>query len=54
MKKFEQFSSEDQIDKSLLENDIHYLYGDIDEENTSVAIKWILSANLQKKAKAYT
>lgn len=51
MKKFEQFSSEDQIDKSLLENDIHYLYGDIDEENTSVAIKWILSANLQKKPK---
>tara|TARA_B100000989_G_C19527154_1_gene467565 strand:- start:2485 stop:3048 length:564 start_codon:yes stop_codon:yes gene_type:complete len=49
--KFENFTSEDLIEKSLLDNDIHYLFGDITEENTALAIKWILHSNLKKKPK---
>ena len=49
--KFENFTSEDRIEVSLLDNDVHYLYGDIAEENTAQAIKWILHSNLKKKPK---
>lgn len=45
------YTAIDQVDKNLLDNDIHYLYGEISEENISYAIKWILSANLSKKPK---
>tara|TARA_B100002019_G_scaffold266663_1_gene257131 strand:+ start:377 stop:937 length:561 start_codon:yes stop_codon:yes gene_type:complete len=51
MKRFENFTAEDRINITLLENDIHYLTGDISEENVGAAIKWIVSANLQKKPK---
>jgi len=48
---YEQFTASDQIDKNLLDNDIHYLHGDIASENVGDAIKCILSANLHKKPK---
>jgi len=48
---YDQFTASDQIDKNLLDNDIHYLYGEISEENIGNAVKWILSANLNKKSK---
>ena len=51
MKRFENFTADDRIDVTLLENDIHYLTGDISEENIANAIKWIVSANLTKKPK---
>jgi|TARA_B100000085_G_scaffold281071_1_gene307037 ATP-dependent Clp protease protease subunit len=51
MKKYEQYSVEDRIDVSLFDNDIHYLNGELTEENISKCIKWILGANLQKKPK---
>lgn len=51
MKKYEQYSVEDRIDVSLFDNDIHYLNGELTEENISKCIKWILAANLQKKPK---
>tara|TARA_B100000927_G_scaffold185197_1_gene149131 strand:+ start:403 stop:963 length:561 start_codon:yes stop_codon:yes gene_type:complete len=51
MKKYEQYSVEDRIDVSLFDNDIHYLNGELSEENISKCIKWILAANLQKKPK---
>ena len=51
MKKFENFTAEDRIDVNLLDNDIHYLNGEIDSENVGKAIKWILDADLQTKPK---
>ena len=51
MKKYDQYSVEDRIDVSLFDNDIHYLNGELSEENISKCIKWILAANLQKKPK---
>lgn len=51
MKKWDQFTADDRIDVTLLDHDIHYLNGDIDSENISRTIKWILSANLVKKPK---
>lgn len=51
MKKFENFSADDKIESLLLDNDIHYLSGEISEENIARAIKWIVTANLNKKPK---
>jgi ATP-dependent Clp protease protease subunit len=45
------FSASDLIERSLFDNDIHYLSGEITNENISEAIKWILAANLTKKPK---
>ena len=49
--KYDNWTATDTIEKSLLDSDIHYLHGDITNENVSEAIKWIVSANLQKKPK---
>ena len=51
MKKFENFSADDKIESLLLDNDIHYLSGEITDENIARAIKWIVTANLNKKPK---
>ena len=51
MKKYENYSAEERAEVSLFDNDIHYLNGEISEENIAKAIKWILSANLHKKPK---
>ena len=51
MPKYESWNSSDAVDRSLLDNDIHYLSGEITNENVGEAIKWILSANLTKKPK---
>ena len=49
--KYDNWTATETIEKSLLDNDIHYLHGDISNDNVSEAIKWIVSANLQKKPK---
>ena len=49
--KYENWTASETIDKSLLDSDIHYLSGDISNDNVAEAIKWILSANLVKKPK---
>ena len=49
--KYDNWTAQDSIDKSLLDSDIHYLHGDICDENIAEAIKWIVSANLNKKPK---
>ena len=49
--KYDNWTAIDAVDKILLDNDIHYLHGDITDENVSAATKWILSANLFKKPK---
>ena len=51
MKKYDQYTAADRIDAHLHDNDIHYLTGDIDNESITEAVKWILSANLNKKPK---
>tara|TARA_B100000902_G_scaffold115594_1_gene116479 strand:- start:2530 stop:3096 length:567 start_codon:yes stop_codon:yes gene_type:complete len=49
--KYENYTAQDTIDRNLLDNDIHYLNGEIDSDNISNTIKWIISANLSKKPK---
>ena len=50
-KNYESWTSVDAVDRSLLDADIHYLHGELTNENVSETIKWILSANLVKKPK---
>ena len=50
-KKYDQYTAADKIDSHLHDHDIHYLCGEIDNENVAEAIKWVLSANLSKKPK---
>jgi len=40
--------SQDKISNSLLENHIHFIYGEIEEENIMEAIYWITYENLQE------
>jgi len=51
MKKYDQYAAADKIDAHLHDNDIHYLTGEIDNDNVTEAIKWIMSANLNRKPK---
>lgn len=47
MKNYNDFiPAEERIDSRLLSNYIHFLNGDIDENNTLAAIKWIIYENL--------
>lgn len=46
---YENWTATDAIDKSLLDNDIHYLNGEITNDNISEAIKFIVSKDLDKK-----
>lgn len=46
-KDLEFIPAEDRINAGLLENHIHFLYGDIDESNTMDAIYWITYENLK-------
>jgi ATP-dependent Clp protease protease subunit len=55
MKKIDEFDADQRIDLRLLENSIHYLNGEINEDSISAVIKWILYENLDTaKAKALT
>ena len=51
MPKYDNWNSSDAVERSLLDNDIHYLNGELTGENVGETIKWILSANLVKKPK---
>ena len=51
MKKYDQYIAADRIDAHLHDNDIHYLTGEIANENATETIKWIMSANLNRKPK---
>ncbi len=46
MKKIDEFDAEQRIDLRLLENSIHYLDGEIDEDSIGAVVKWILYENL--------
>jgi ATP-dependent Clp protease protease subunit len=45
-KEFEFIPAEDKINAGLLDNHIHFLYGDIDEENVMNTIFWLTYENL--------
>lgn len=51
MPKYDNWNSSDAVERSLLDNDIHYLNGELTSENVGETIKWILSCNLVKKPK---
>ena len=46
VKKNDEFNAEDRISVKLLENSVHFLVGEINEENIQNAIKWIVYENL--------
>lgn len=46
MKKVDDFNAADRIDAKLLENSVHFLSGEINEENVSECIKWLVFENL--------
>lgn len=46
MKKIDDFNSSDRISAKLLENSVHFLTGEITEENVEECIKWIVFENL--------
>jgi ATP-dependent Clp protease protease subunit len=48
VKKADEFNASDRIDIKLLENSIHFLTGEITEENINECIKWIVFENLDK------
>ena len=48
------FDPDNAIDNKLLSNGIHYLSGDIAQENIDNAIKWLLYENLEPKEKKLT
>jgi ATP-dependent Clp protease protease subunit len=54
VKKIDDFNAEDRIDVKLLENSVHFLSGEIDEENVNDCIKWIVYENLDQKEKTLT
>lgn len=49
MRKIDEFDAGQRIDLRLLENSIHYLDGEIDENSVGEAIRWILYENLENK-----
>jgi ATP-dependent Clp protease protease subunit len=49
VKKIEEFNADDRVGIRLLDNSIHFLYGEIGEENTLECIKWITYENLEPK-----
>jgi ATP-dependent Clp protease protease subunit len=49
LKKIDEFNSEDRINLKLLENSVHFLYGEITEETTLECAKWIIYENLDHR-----
>jgi len=54
VKKIDDFNASDRIDLKLLENSVHFLSGEIDEENIRECIKWIVYENFDTREKVLT
>lgn len=54
MKKLDDFNASDKINIKLLDNSVHFLVGEITEENITECIKWITYENLDNKEKTLT
>lgn len=51
VKKIDEFNASDRIGVKLLENNVHFLVGEITDENISDCIKWIVFENFDSKDK---
>lgn len=51
MKKIDEFNAQDRIGVKLLENSVHFITGEIEEENILETIKWIVYENLDVREK---
>ena len=49
-KKIDEFNATDRIGVKLLENSVHFLTGDIEEDNIAECIRWIIFENLESKS----
>jgi len=54
VRKLDEFNASDRIDAKLLDNSVHFLVGEIDEDNINDCIKWLVYENLDSKAKVLT
>ena len=54
VKKIDEFNASDRIGIKLLENSVHFLTGEITEDNVNECIKWIVFENLEAKEKVLT
>jgi ATP-dependent Clp protease protease subunit len=54
LKKIDEFNAGDRIGVKLLDNSIHFLTGEINEESVAECIKWIVYENLESKEKVLT
>jgi ATP-dependent Clp protease protease subunit len=54
VKKIDDFNASDKIDVKLLENSVHFLTGEIDEDNINECIKWLVYENLDSRPKVLT
>jgi ATP-dependent Clp protease protease subunit len=49
-KKIDEFNAADRVGVKLLENSVHFLIGDIEEDNIAECIRWIIYENLESKS----
>ena len=49
VKKIDDFNAQDRINNKLLDSGVHFLLGEIEDNNISEAIKWVVYENLDKK-----
>ena len=54
VKKIDEFNAGDRIGVKLLDNSVHFLTGEITQENVNECIKWIVYENLDAKEKILT
>jgi len=54
LKKIDEFNASDRIGVKLLDNSVHFLTGEITDENVNECIKWIVYENLDAKEKVLT
>jgi len=54
VKKIDDFNASDRVDLKLLENSVHFLSGEITDENVNECIKWIIYENFDAREKSLT
>jgi ATP-dependent Clp protease protease subunit len=54
VKKIDEFNASDRVDLKLLENSVHFLSGEITDENVNECIKWIIYENFEAREKILT
>lgn len=54
VKNIDDFNASDRVDLKLLENSVHFLSGEITDENVNECIKWIIYENFDAREKSLT